>query len=203
MEAVTDTNFVDLYGSVVWAKSQPYPWWPCYIFDPEDFCKKENLGPSIKKRARASVSKNEYIVYFYGDEEQFGFVSPQNIKEFTTQFNLPTIHPCYHETHKKGIELARNECTLPKEKRVAWSRKHAMIENHKLLNPEEEIEIELKKYRKCHSLWINPSDADEAPRRSSYESRKFYIAEVIYKNKDDSTMRRNLRQKSPHVCSEK
>lgn len=140
MEAVTDTNFVDLYGSVVWAKSQPYPWWPCYIFDPEDFCKKENLGPSIKKRARASVSKNEYIVYFYGDEEQFGFVSPQNIKEFTTQFNLPTIHPCYYETHKKGIELASNECTLPKEKRVAWSRKHAMIE-YNLLNPEEEIEI--------------------------------------------------------------
>lgn len=42
-------------------------------------------------------------------------------------------------------------------------------------------------------------------RRSSYKSRQLYITEVVYKNndKDEATMRRNLRRKSPHICSGK
>lgn len=148
MEAVniiTEGFDKNLFGSVVWAKTQGYPWWPCYIFDPEDFCKKNNLGKSILKRARSSVRNSEYVIYFYGDVEMFGFVSPKNIKDFTTHFDLPTILPRYYDSHKKAIELASYECTLSKEKRVAWSRKHAMIEHNLLNNYEKEFEIELKK----------------------------------------------------------
>ena len=222
-EASIDMNFVDLFGSVVWAKLQPYPWWPCYIFDPVDFCMKDNLGPSIKRRARASVRNKEYVIYFYGDEEQFGFVSPQNIRNFTTHFDLPTINPFYYEKHNKGIELASFDCTLPKEKRVAWSRKHAIItKNHDYRNSDEELCLN------CPSIWVNPPVAETAvsffaskkylrvliitinsinnllsQRRSSYESRQLFIAEVLCNNgkKDEATCRKPCR-KLPHICSE-
>ena len=119
-----NSQFDCLFGEVVWAKCSIYPWWPCYVFDPSEFCLKQNVGKGLKTRARSSMRNKEYIVYFYGDEEKFAFTKAKNIKPFSHENVVRDVgaHHSYIETLMKGIELAEIEVRLPREKRLKWSR---------------------------------------------------------------------------------
>jgi hypothetical protein len=106
------------FGSVVWAKVDGIPWWPCYICDPisPDFVSVKN--EELKKEAiEYSLNNTKFLVYFYGETMKFGFVTPEKIEHFDKSEILP---PNNKKTlkFKIAVQLATADSLLPKSTRA-------------------------------------------------------------------------------------
>lgn len=128
MECTTSTNQTahsSLYGSVVWAKVSRFPWWPCYVYDPDEFDAKENVSPEMKALAKKSIANDNLILYFYGDIEKFGFTKIGNIRAFTPEtYNIFSGRASIDSSFKQGLVLALRDISLPTGSRLAWSRRN-------------------------------------------------------------------------------
>lgn len=106
------------YEDIVWVRtSKSFPWWPCLIYNPSGISKK------LKAKALKTLGKKQ-VVYYYG-YEQFDFALPKQMKPFTLEsveeMCSQKMNKAYSKSFAEGVELAKNEIVLPKEKRAMWN----------------------------------------------------------------------------------
>lgn len=118
MEEEQLLNWKEMYGEVVWAKVGSFPWWPCYIYDPEEM--PAEIG--VIKQGMANIGK-QYSVYYYGDSN-YGFTKPNMIKPYSDAnreiYSTQKVGKRYAESFATALQLADKDVLLPKMNRVAW-----------------------------------------------------------------------------------
>lgn len=115
-----DQEWSKLYGEVVWAKFQKFPWWPSYIYDPEKL--PTTSGRNVIAQAQKMVGK-QYVIYFYADGN-FGFVTPKSVRPYNdetcAQFSGQKVGKKYEDSFEKAIALGKEEVLRPVAERVSW-----------------------------------------------------------------------------------
>lgn len=106
------------YKEVVWAKSGSFPWWPSYIFDPQQLSQSEQGY----EKAQRLIGK-QYVVLFFADRT-LGFISPKDIKPFNEQtiktYSGQKISNKYKAQFPKAIAEAKEDYKLSPDDRLQW-----------------------------------------------------------------------------------
>ena len=107
------------FETVVWVKThKQYPWWPSLIYDPSALSRK------LKMIALKHLGK-KHAVYYYGSND-WDNATPKQMKPFLEnleEFSAQKVLKKFKASFEKGVELAKKELDLPKEKRASWNHK--------------------------------------------------------------------------------
>ena len=126
----------DLWGEVVWAKIEGFPFWPCYVYNPADIDEQNiNVNWEIKTKAQSCIhEKVEHLVYFYADQNRYGFVESKNIRLYNLRkkeiySNVVKKSTKNYRKFQIAMRLADEEARLPKIKRLSWNNNRRLSWN--------------------------------------------------------------------------
>lgn len=111
-------NWNQYYREIVWVKNGNYPWWPSYVYNPNDLNPYE---PGFEKAI--DLIGKKYYVLFYSDKTM-GFCSQNHIKPFNestiNEFKDQKVGKKYETSFKLAIQEAQEDLLKPKDQRLSW-----------------------------------------------------------------------------------
>lgn len=166
-EGEATPKWEDMYGEVVWAKAMSFPWWPCYVYDPDEV-------PGDKEVV-LKAAKNKYkqhCIYYYGDKS-YGFVPLKSIKPYDEVnraiFGKQKVNKAYQASFALAMDQADVDVLLPKRNRVSW---HIPV-----VHEEVKVEKKLKIKRPVVESEGGEIDPEERDLFDTMESSGLYFHE--------------------------